>query len=237
MENTTSKMTADSTAEMSMETSIKKKEHEKITYGSLFWLFLFGSVVGFVIEGLWSIYRKGNWESHSTLVLGYFCIIYGFGAVAIYLVSALLKGKNLLLQFVVFALAGSAVEYLGSLFQEVVFGSASWDYSGYFMNLNGRICLQMTINWGILGVAFGHFVFPAIVRLLEKTENKAWHVACVLLSVFMLFNFVLSSAAVLRWRERLVDKQMPSNALEQFLDDNYDDEAMRKNYPNLKFST
>ncbi len=93
------------------------------TYCSLFWLFLFGSVVGFVLEGLWCILKKGTWESHSATVLGSFCIIYGFGAVAVYLISMVLKGENLLLQFFLFSVSGALVEYFGSLCSPCLFGS------------------------------------------------------------------------------------------------------------------
>ena len=103
--------------------SKKERVFCKVTYSSLFWLFLYGSVVGFILEGLWCILRKGAWESHSATVWGPFCIIYGFGAVAVYLISTALKRKNLPLQFALFSVAGALVEYFGSLFQEIVFGS------------------------------------------------------------------------------------------------------------------
>ena len=31
---------------------------QKVSYASLFWLFLIGSVTGFVLEGLWCIVRR-----------------------------------------------------------------------------------------------------------------------------------------------------------------------------------
>ena len=215
--------------------SAKEYTSHKITYGSLFWLFLFGSIAGFILEGLWCILRKGAWESHSATLWGPFCIIYGFGAITVYLISLALKRKNLPLQFVLFSAAGALVEYFGSLFQELVFGSTSWDYSSHFMNIGGRVSLQMTLIWGVLGIAFVRFVFPALVRLLGKMEGRLWRIGCIAFSGFMAVNILLS-AAVMRWKDRLTDNTPPSNAFEQFLDKTYGNNAMEKNYPNMKFT-
>lgn len=69
-----------------------------IRYSTLFWLFMLGSVAGFVLEGLWCVLCKGHWEHHSATVWGPFCLIYGIGTVAVYLLSVVLKSKNLLVQ-------------------------------------------------------------------------------------------------------------------------------------------
>lgn len=225
--------------ECAVTASTKKTTKEyaaaSITYRSLFWLFLIGSVAGFVLEGLWCILEKGAWESHSATILGPFCVIYGFGAAAVYLFAAGLKGKGLSFQFVLFSIIGALVEYFGSLFQEIVYHSMTWDYSGHFMNLEGRVSLPMSLIWGVLGIAFARFVFLPLVRLLNKMEGKFWRIACVALSVFMAVNLLLSSAAVIRWRDRLTDYAPAANAFEQFLDSICDNGFMEKNYPNMKF--
>lgn len=223
-----------------MASSVKSaKEYtaeSRITYGSLFWLFLFGSVAGFILEGLWCILKKGAWESHPATVWGPFCIIYGFGSAAVYLIATAMKGKRPLCQFILFSTAGAAVEYFGSLFQETVFGSRSWDYSSQFMNIDGRVSLRMTVIWGILGIAFVRLAFPSLVRFLKKTEGRSRRMACLVLSVFMAVDLLVSAAAVMRWKDRLTDNTSPANAFEQFLDETYHDDAMEKIYPNMKFS-
>ena len=67
---------------------------QKVSYASLFWLFLIGSVTGFVLEGLWCIVRKAHWESRTATVLWPFCVIYGVGAVAVDLLAVLLRGRH-----------------------------------------------------------------------------------------------------------------------------------------------
>ena len=47
------------TSFLSKKDRLDKKENPpvKFTYRTLFWLFLFGSVIGFILEGLWCILR------------------------------------------------------------------------------------------------------------------------------------------------------------------------------------
>lgn len=151
-------------------------------YAELFYLFLVGSVCGFILEGLWCVLKKGAWESHTATVWGPFCIIYGIGAVLIYLLSGPLAKKPLLIQFLAFSAAGSVVEYFTSLLQEMCFGSTSWDYSSQFLNLDGRVSLKMSLIWGVLGISFMRWVFPGIHRSLCRMKGSGWNIVCAALS-------------------------------------------------------
>ncbi|MBQ8345061.1 MAG: hypothetical protein IJY42_02210, partial [Clostridia bacterium] len=60
---------------MKQATKNEKHSHRAdVTYLDLFWLFLFGSVLGFLLEGVWSIFKRGQWDNHSATVWGPFCI-------------------------------------------------------------------------------------------------------------------------------------------------------------------
>ena len=210
-----------------------KGDKKSFTYSALFWLFLFGSIAGFLFEGVWCVFRKGYWENHSALVWGPFCIVYGIGAVAVYLLSGCLK-KKWPLQFLAFSLSGGMVEYFTGLFQELVFGSVSWDYSKHWLNIGGRVSLKMALLWGVLGILFAHFIYPYLNRLLNKCRGRISKVACIILTVFMAANLLVSSVAVLRWRERTNDMP-PSNKVEEILDQFYDNETMKEIYNNMRF--
>lgn len=217
-------------------TPVKRDEASyKIRYSTLFWLLMLGSIIGFLLEGLWCILLKGHWENHSATVWGPFCIIYGIGAVAVYLLSAALKNKNLPIQFAAFMVSGAAVEYFGSLFQEVCFGTVSWDYSAHILNLGGRVSLQMALIWGVLGILFMRLAFPFVNRFLEKMKGKGWRIVCAGMTVFMAVNLLVTSAAVIRWRTRTADKEA-NNSIIQWLDDTYDDQTMEGLFPNMRFT-
>lgn len=206
----------------------------RLKYSTAFWLFFFGSVGGFILEGIWRIIKYGRWENHSATVWGPFCIVYGLGAMAMYIAAYYLKGQKLPVQFIIYCVAGAAVEYAAGLFQEVFFGSRSWDYSNYVLNINGRISLVMSLVWGVLGVAFAKLVFPLIIRVQNKIEGKLNSVLCFVLSIFMAANLLVSAAAIMRWERRLKGIE-PRGEVERILDKRFDNERMRKIYNNMHF--
>ena len=60
-----------------------------------------------------------------------------------------------------FLFAGSTVvatvlEYATNRFLEGLTGTKWWDYSGYLLNLDGRICAEGLLVFGIGGIDFGY---------------------------------------------------------------------------------
>lgn len=199
-----------------------------------FWLFAIGSVVGFLLEGIWCVLHKGRWENHAALLYGPLCVIYGVGANVIYWTCQRWAAEPLGIQLIVFALAGSAVEYLLSALQEAVFGSVSWDYSDRSMNLHGRICLQMSLIWGFLGLVFSGLVFPGLRVALRWMYNPPVIGLTLVLFVLLAADAVLSALAVLRWRQRKLEVPAQSG-LTRWLDAHYPDDRMEKVYNNMEF--
>ncbi len=213
---------------------MKRNGKPKIEYSTLFWLFFFGSVTGFVLEGIWRIILLGHWENHAATVWGPFCLVYGVGAVVIYVVTYAIAEKSFFVQFLVFAAAGSAVEYAASYLQELIFGSRSWDYSGDPFNLNGRITLHMTAIWGLLGVAFAKLAFPLIEKARQRPEKKFGRLACVALSAYMAINLLVTGASVYRWSER-IHGIAPQSRTERLLDQYFDDDRMMRVFSDMVF--
>ena len=74
---------------------------ESLTYPTLFWLFTVCSILGTIVEGLFYLIRYGRWETHTVALWGPFCIIYGIGAVILYLSTLMTKAKHIIWQFIV----------------------------------------------------------------------------------------------------------------------------------------
>lgn len=217
-------------------TDKKTSAKKELNFFTLFWLFLIGSIIGFGVEGVWSIIKTGHWEHHAATLWGPFCIIYGIGAVGVYVTSYFLRNKNIAVKFLVYVLSGALVEYFGSLFQEICFGSVSWDYSSHSMHIGGRVSLRMALIWGVLGIVFMYLLYPAIKRLLANCNKKSIKVIGCLLSVFMVINLSLTSFAVVRWNARL--NGMPaSNKIESVMDDTYGNEKMEQLFVNMRFTS
>lgn len=193
-----------------------------------------GSFGGVVIETIWCFLRHGCIESRAGLVYGPFNLLYGVGAVVLTLALYRFRNRGSWLSFLGGLLVGSAVEYVCSWAQELLFGSRSWDYSAVPLNINGRICLLYSCFWGLLGVLWIKDVYPRMAKWILKIPNRAGKLLTVALTVFLLVNSVVSLAAVQRWSQRV--RQIPAtNHLEQILDERFPDERMERIYANMEF--
>lgn len=212
------------------------KNNNIFTFHRLVELFLIGSVVGFLIEGVWAYVRVGHWENHAATVWGPFCPIYGVGAVVVFILSTYLEDKNIVVRFVVYSIAGTMVEYFGSLFQEVFFNSISWNYKSQFLNIDGRVSLMMAMIWGLLGLLFIGYIYKPLRLLFEKVEEKHVNGIVVILSLFMALNLVITALAINRWQDRINNKP-PSNTIDRYIDHQFNDQYMEEVFHNLKFIT
>ena len=78
------------------------------------------------------------------------------------------------------------LEYFSSyLLEKIHHGIRWWDYTGYFLNLNGRICAEGLLVFGLGGMAIAYVLAPLLDSIIRKVEVKRLVVTCVvLLSVF-----------------------------------------------------
>lgn len=204
------------------------------TFYKLFWVFFIGCFGGVVIETLFCLVTRGHYESRVGLIYGPFNLVYGLGALALSSTLYKYRNRSKIYSFAGGFIVGSVIEYFCSLFQEMVFGSVSWDYSHMPFNIDGRICLLFSIFWGILGILWIKEIYPRMAELILKIPNKIGKNLTIALLVFMLFNSFMSGAVALRWSNRVQGKPA-QNALDNFADRHYPNERMEKIFPNLTF--
>lgn len=208
-------------------------EMKKLKYSNIFCLFVFGSLLGFVLEGIWHTLRKGYWENRTGTVWGPFCVIYGFGAVVLYLLGCFIKTENIVIIFILSAIAGSLAELIAGLFQEAAFGTYSWNYSGHAFNIKGKISLEMSIMWGVLGTLFIKFAVPRFNSIFENMHGRMWNSVVAVFSAFLLIDLAVTGAALVRWKKRS-EGICATNRVERFIDRHWDDDKMQKIFPNMK---
>ncbi len=80
-----------------------------------------------------------------------------------------------------------------SLIMEIVTGGVKWwDYSGYFLNLNGRICAEGLLVFGVGGLAIVYIIAPVIDNLIRKADEKKVMAVCTSLMVIFAADVVYS---------------------------------------------
>lgn len=203
-----------------------------ICLDKVIWIFLICALGGDVIETFFVRATSGVWMSRSSVIYGPFSIVWGFGAVILTTVLQRFAGKADRYVFIAGSILGGVYEYMCSVFTEVFFGTKFWDYSDMPFNFGGRTNLLFCIFWGILSVVWIKICYPALSRQIEKIPPLTGKIITWVLVFFMICDALLSAMAMLRYTQRAV-QPVPENAVEAFLDQQYDDDFIEQLWPNM----
>ena len=86
----------------------------------------------------------------------------------------------------------SVLEYIVNWLVEYEFNIVLIDYSGYFMNLNGRTFLGGSVFFGLFGCAFLYYLAPKWDDFFKKLPKWSRVTTCVVISVVLAIDAVYS---------------------------------------------
>ncbi|NCB62153.1 MAG: hypothetical protein EOM52_00815 [Clostridia bacterium] len=152
---------------------------KKYTISCYILFFFTFSMVGWLWEVGLHLVQTGELVNRGVL-LGPWLPIYGSGGVLVLLLLKPIFEKPILVFFSSMILC-SAIEYFTSWFLEVTKGQRWWDYSGYFLNINGRICLEGAVVFGIGCCAVVYLLAPTLARVYERLPGKPTLLLCAVL--------------------------------------------------------
>lgn len=201
------------------------------SFHKIVWLFIIGAFLGDITETLYCRIAGGVWMSRSSVIWGPFSIVWGLAIAAATLLLHRYRDKSDGFLFAVGTFLGGAYEYICSVFTEMVFGKVFWDYSGYPLNLGGRINLLYCFFWGIAAVVWMKCLYPKISGLIEKVPMKPGKIITWILVIFMTANMTVSSLALVRSTER-ANGVPATTSWQQLMDEHYDDATLQRIYPN-----
>ena len=138
------------------------------------------------------------------MLIGPYCPIYGFGSV---LITALLSpsaGQPVLV-FVMAMVVCGTLEYLTSYVMEKLFHARWWDYSRRRFNINGRVCANTLIPFGLLGLAMIYVVKPFLFGLFAGIPVTVKHVVCGALLALILTDVAVSTTILGKIRKTAED--------------------------------
>lgn len=209
------------------------KNKEKPSFYEYIWLFVFGALLGFILETLWHYIKNGVWINKQGLVYGPFKPIYGFGLVLIVLIMYPIRNKKLWQKFLIGTVIGSVFEYFGSVFQEVIFGTSTWNYSSFPLNIDGRLFLPYCFIWGVIGVICIDYLYPFFKKVLLKVPKSFGKILTIIVGVLMLINIILTALATIGYSDRASGVEHSTKVMRK-IDQLYPDEFMQKHFPKLK---
>lgn len=154
-----------------------------------FLLFLTYSVAGWCMEVVGKLIEKKKFINRGFLI-GPYCPIYGTGAI---LITFLLKKyvPDPFALFVMAILVCGTLEYLTSYLMEKIYHARWWDYSQRKFNINGRVCLNTIIPFGLLGMFIMYVSNPFLIGKIETLPELELNIISgVLLTIFLLDNII-----------------------------------------------
>ncbi len=210
---------------------IKDIEKEVKNIYNLFWIFIFTSIFGYFIEGLWTFLKKGVLINHSSVVIGPFNFAYGIGAIVLTFLLYKRQKDNFLKLFILGFIGGTILEYLMSFGMELTLGFTAWSYSSKLWNLNGRVSILYSICWGILAIVWVKLIFLNLLKFIKKMDYNIGKKIAYILIAFLILDALLTGIALERSREK--NKGIPpSNKFEEVLDETFNKEYLQNMFNN-----
>ena len=119
---------------------------------------------------------KGRQFTNRGMASGPFCFVYGTAGVLLAVGLADLR-TNWLALFAGSFLIATVVEWVTAKFLERVHHRRWWDYSGKKFNLDGYVCLQYSVLWGVLGAVSVRWGNDLLLRLCAFFPPLLFHIA------------------------------------------------------------
>ena len=136
----------------------------KVIY--VFLIFFIYSIIGYLCEVMGIFFETGKLNFSRGYFIGPYLPIFGFGSLIItYYLNR--YQNDLVALFIMGAFFCCLLEYLTSLIMEKIFKLRWWDYSHKKFNLNGRICLETGVLFGIGSLIIVKITNPIIFKILS----------------------------------------------------------------------
>lgn len=170
--------------------------------------FFIYSLMGWLLEVGTKFVTTGKFVNRGFLI-GPICPIYGYCMVLLTLLIGT-GDKDILSIFLKSILVCSLIEYGTSYIMEKVFKARWWDYSNNRFNINGRVCLETMLPFGIMGTLALYFLQPAFHDFVGIFSYNIKLIIAAVLSVLYLFdNFI--SFKVMKKIKIQIKKQKEDN--------------------------
>lgn len=155
----------------------------------LFLLFIIYSFLGWTIEIIYTFLKDKTIVNRGFLI-GPYCPIYGTGCI---LMILLLNRyiDDIVVLFVMSIVICAFLEYVTSYTLEKLFKARWWDYSDRKFNINGRICLETLVPFGLLGCFLMYILNPFVSGLfLKLPSNILFGLSVFVFIIFFIDNIV-----------------------------------------------
>lgn len=194
---------------------MKVDYHRTYSVPSIILMFFSFSMIGWIWEVSLHLFGDGDFVNRG-FFHGPWLPIYGAGGVLVLVLLKRLADKPLLLFLSATAVCG-VVEYTVAWFLWETQHKYWWNYTGYFLNLQGRICAEGLIVFGLGGCAMVYLLAPLFDEIFRRIPRKTRLSLCVILTVIFVADAAYSMAVPNSGRgitdyDHHVEKHLPEKA-------------------------
>lgn len=197
-------------------------------------IFLIASVLGLILETIYTFVMFGVLESRAGLVWGPFSPLYGAGAVLLTGVLWQVRKRPWWVVFVLSALLGGLLEQGTGWGMEHFMHAQSWTYLGLPDHITQWVAWRFIFAWGLIGLIWCRLIMPELMYRIGEPTTTRQMVVVTLLTVFMGLNILMTLMSFYRAGQR-VHNIPPRNAFEVYVDTHFDDAFMSDKFENMKF--
>ena len=195
-------------------------------------IFLTASVLGLVIETVYTFITFGIVESRVGLVWGPFSPLYGVGAVLLTVVLWPIRKRPAWQLFFYSAFLGGILEQTAGWSMEHFAHLQSWTYLGLPDHITQWVAWRFLIMWGVLGVVWCRVIMPEMIYRIGGPTTRRQRVLVALLTAFISLDIVMTVACFWRAGQRS-EGLPPRNPFEAYVDTHFDDDFMARTFENM----
>ena len=181
--------------------------------GSCLDLLLFFAIYsfsGWMLETIFASIKERKFINRGFLT-GYFCPIYGFGAILVIQSSKWVNTvftdyyASLIISILFSIFLVTVLEYITGLLLEKIFNCKWWDYSNHAVNIHGYICIRYSLLWGFLAFLLVQVADPAASKLVLSIPASIRVYIAILLFLYFLADTAKSVIDALDLRKVILD--------------------------------
>ena len=170
------------------------------------------SLIGWMIEVSYHAITLGKVVNRGFLN-GPICPVYGSGVIMVLIVLYLtgfitgfetnVDEAHPLLLFIIGILFATLIEFLAGFILDKLFHARWWDYSDRKFNVNGYICLEFSIIWG-LAIAFVlRVIQPSFEKLVEFIPKLLGIILLIVMYLTFIADIIITVLTILKLNREL----------------------------------
>ncbi len=207
-----------------------------IEFRNIFLLFLTYSIIGWLIEII-NIYFYTKKIANRGFLIGPYCPIYGVGAIILTFIFNY-ANDDLFGIFAKTMIVCALLEYTTSYIMEKMFNKRWWDYTNRKYNLNGRVCLENLVLFGIAGCFLVKFTNPFFKNLITLLPDSIANIISIASAIIFICDIIVSFKFVNKLKDIKFNSKDSTNEIKDKMYDNlnYITKRMITAFPQLKES-